>query len=607
VDADTQPMERFLRSCSHTATMRRSPTALIATVAVVALITPAAAGGVATTADESGPTAVGGPPGPERADERVSDHDDCAPVSEGTRENPSSDRLGWEDGCWYDDEIDVTRSDGLNETELAAVVARSMARVERIRELEFGKRPPVEIVARETYAEQTADRYEGASAADRLHQNVKFEALFMINESADALAAQQRNRASGTLGYYDAGSDEIVIVSENTTAPEMDEITLSQELFHALQYDQFDVASWTSSTEEGLNAENGIVEGDGNYVDYRYERRCEDNWSCLEPRSRPDAGDRHVGLLALQLQPYSDGPVFVREIYRERGWEGVDDVYEHPPQSTEQTIHTDRYRSDPPSNVTVTDTASNGWHVLDLSSAVDYAEFGEAGMYAMLWYPAFETRYATDKREVIPLEDWPARESDLDLYSYDHPYTDGWDGDRLYPYVNDTANRTGETGYVWKSVWDSPDEAAEFVDGYTALLGEFDATSVDGRANTYRIPDDAEFGDAFYVDRTGDAVVVVNAPDVASLSDVRRGAAPEVEVTPTPASGEPTTTPTRATASTSGPSTTGAQSGADGGASTATPTGGTTAGAGGPGPGLAGAVVAVALVLAALALPGRER
>jgi hypothetical protein len=173
--------------------------------------------------------------------------------------------------------------------------------------------------------------------------------------------------------------------------------------------------------------------------------------------------------------------------------------------------------------------------------------------------------------------------------------------------VNDTANRTGETGYVWKSVWDSPDEAAEFVDGYTALLGEFDATSVDGRANTYRIPDDAEFGDAFYVDRTGDAVVVVNAPDVASLSDVRRGAAPEVEVTPTPASGEPTITPTRATASTSGSSTTGAQSGADGGASTATPTGGTTAGAGGPGPGLAGAVVAVALVLAALALPGRER
>jgi hypothetical protein len=63
--------------------------------------------------------------------------DACAELAENPPANPETDQLGWENGCWADEALSITREDGLNETELDAVVARSMARVEAVRELEF--------------------------------------------------------------------------------------------------------------------------------------------------------------------------------------------------------------------------------------------------------------------------------------------------------------------------------------------------------------------------------------------------------------------------------------------------------------------------------------
>ena len=61
------------------------------------------------------------------------------------------DTIGWENGYWYDDPVNVTTSDGLNETELSAVTARTMARVERIRDREFQSTVPVEVISRAEY------------------------------------------------------------------------------------------------------------------------------------------------------------------------------------------------------------------------------------------------------------------------------------------------------------------------------------------------------------------------------------------------------------------------------------------------------------------------
>jgi hypothetical protein len=463
---------------------------------------------------------------PGDGDDDGGDEGDAAPA------DPESDVLGWEDGYWYNESITVDRSDGLNESELDAVVARAMARVEVVRDLEFEETVPVEVISRDEYAEDTTGNEY--STADRLHQNTKAEALFMVGEDTDAIAVQEQNRAASVGGYYSPSEERIVIVSDNTSSPKMNEITLAQELFHALQDQHFDLSQFESSTQEAHNANDGIIEGDGNLVDYLYEQRCDaGEWGdCLLPD--PDAGggggssDLHIGLYVITFQPYSDGPNFVQEIRDDGGWEAVNDVYANPPASTEQTIHPEKYGADAPTDVTVTDTSSGDWSILEMGAdSVNYAEFGEAGIASMFWYASYaeSVESGSASEVVVPYsaffnQDASGELDPTDPYDYNFTPSNGWDGDKLYPYVTDDSAATNETAFVWKTVWDTDADATEFANGYVTLLEHHGAEPVDDREDTYVLPADSEFDDAYYLYVDGDTVYVVNAPSVDDLDDV---------------------------------------------------------------------------------------
>lgn len=460
--------------------------------------------------------------------------------------DPEEDVLGWENGYWHNESISVTRDDGLNDSELDVVVARGMARVEYVRELEFDETPPVEVIPREEYANDVEERYANMTESDRVHQNIKYEALFMVGETQDAISVQRRNQAGGVGGYYDPEAGEIKIISENVSTPKMDEITLSQELFHALQDRQFNISSFNQSTEELHNAKDGIIEGDGNLVDQLYNEECTGgiwNGSCLMPEESGGASDfnPHIGLYQITFQPYSSGPPFVQGIYNSGGWEAVNDLYENPPASSEQVLHPEKYGQDEPATVSFEDTSQDPWRRQTLNGSdgnesVSFAQFGEGGLFVALWYPGYETGGETT---VIPyrshLNLTASNEiSQVEPYLYEHPATEGWGGEKLIPYVTDESAETNETAYVYKLTWDSETDAEEFRGKWLELVKFHNAEPVDGHADTYRIPDDEEFGDAFYVAQEGDTVTIVNAPTIEDLSLVYDGAAPEVETTPTP-------------------------------------------------------------------------
>ncbi|WP_158853486.1 Hvo_1808 family surface protein [Halorhabdus sp. CUG00001] len=519
-----------------------SRTGVVVVIVAVALVGVPVAGAI-------GPGPAG--PGPvydTGIDSQQAAGTDASPIVDQQPPDPDEDVLGWENGYWYNETLDVTPEDGLNDSELEAVVARGMARVEEIRRLEFETTPPVEVIGRDDYQQRVENRTTNTTEAQELHQNVKYEALFMINESTDAVAVQASNRAGGVGGFYDPSTGEIKIVSENTETPQMNEITLSQELFHALQDQRFNVSAYNQSTRELHNAKDGIIEGDGNYVDHLYQERCDGAWNgtCLEPSGQDTPSDfqPHLGLYQILLQPYSDGPAFVEGIREDGGWDAVNAIYENPPASTEQTIHPEKYGEDEPTDVSIPDRSDERWRPVDTNGSVDYASFGEAGLYVTLWYPAFQTQGMT---AIVPLQNHINYAPDggvdqFDPYDYNHTVTAGWDGDKLVPYVTDQSSETNETGYVYKMAWDSPEDATEFQTAYEELLQFNGAEPVDGRIGTYRIPDGQEFGDAFYLNQTDDQLVVVNAPSVEDLSAVRDGAAPDGEPTPTEASGSTTTT-----------------------------------------------------------------
>jgi hypothetical protein len=226
------------------------------------------------------------------------------------------------------------------------------------------------------------------------------------------------------------------------------------------------------------------------------------------------------------FQPYSDGPKFVRQIHRSQGWEAVNAVYENPPQSTEQTIHPEKYGQDEPVIPRIDHSPSNGWHVLDMGEgSIDYAVFGEAGLSTMLFYPFYHS--GRTSAPILGVNQFfnvtsGGQLSSFDPINYANEYTTGWDGDKLVPYVKGEPTNDSEMGYVWKIEWDSENDASEFREGYTKLLQYHGAEQVDG--NTYRIAEGEEFADAFWVHQDGDTIVVVNAPTVDALDDVHADA-----------------------------------------------------------------------------------
>lgn len=465
--------------------------------------------------------------------------DACTPLVNGSEaSDPNRDRLGWENGCWHDTNLHINQTNGLNQTEQDAMISRTMARVEIIRQLEFREDVPVSVLTQQEYASRIANRYPDTTEPERLRENVKWEALLMIGENTDAINVQQSNIMTESTGYYDSDEERFVVVVNDSTVPNLDEKLLAHELVHALQNqhfsvtDRFDVSTFKYRwTTESMNAINGLLEGDAELVEQWYEKRCTSQWSCssVASSSGNETPYSHVGMYLVGFQPYSDGPKFVHALYRNGGWEAVNAAYDAPPTSTEQVMRPATYPTNESTTVDFVDKSTEKWHMLEEDSPQpNYTAVGQPGITVMMLYPFFDS--GRDVSPGIPLRIFinssSGKISDSDPFRYgNNPYADGLEVDRLYPYVTNKSFETGETGYVWKFVWETKNDSREFVEGYKRVLEYYNATPVENRENTYRISESERFSDAFYLNRTGKTVYIVNAPNVNNLSHIRAGAA----------------------------------------------------------------------------------
>jgi hypothetical protein len=410
-------------------------------------------------------------------------------------DDPASDRLGWEGGYWFDESLPVNATDGLNASERAAVVARTMARVERVRGLEFESSVPVVVMDRETYLA------DGSVAATAWDETV-WEALLLVGEDRSVGETLESFYGTSVQGSYAPDEDRIVVVSD-AERPTLDRRTLAHELVHALQDQHFGSVfdGRSALTRDEALARQGLIEGDAGYVADLYERRCRGEWSCLSRPGGPGAsldGDRGVYVAA--YQPYSDGPAFVHRLRQRTGWAAVNAAYAAPPTSSTQVIHPERYPDWSPARVRVSDRSAGNWTRFDRSPPG--TTVGEASLFATLW--------ANGGTDVFHLQR-PSRPHRA--YNYTHPVTAGWVGDRLVPYRNDTA-----TGYVLRTEWATTGDAAAFAIAYRDLLRT--RRGAERRAGDVLVVPAGPYADAFRVTRNGTTVTITNAPTVEALDAV---------------------------------------------------------------------------------------
>lgn len=436
----------------------------------------------------------------------------------------TEDTVGYVEGYRYDDELPVDSQDDavVDEDDLDAVVYRSMARVELLRNLTFQDDVSVDVVSREEFQTGNGDE---TSAEERLRQNLRYEALFMIDRETDANDEFASLLDDAVGGVYVPEQNRIVLVSDSPESPEVDEETLAHELTHALQDQHFDLQQYESETQNQDHATDGLIEGDAVWVETEYEDHCDEEWECVVPTNGETAGEEpqsalHWGLYLVLFHPYSDGPSFVEHLLEEDGWEAVNEAYDDPPTSSSEIIHPDTDTEQKTSAISVADRSTDRWQQLQDEDGPDHAEFGEAAIAAMLGYPTLDDERAD---LIIPTEELITGD-EFDPINYDHEYTDGWAGDRLVTYVTDDRT-TDESGYVWQTKWENDVAADQFLDGYLQLLAVHDTVAVEDRQNTFVIDD--EFPGAYYLDHDGDTVTIVRAPSIDALGEIREGAAPE--------------------------------------------------------------------------------
>lgn len=281
-----------------------------------------------------------------------------------------------------------------------------------------------------------------------------YRAFDFFDETVDLRAVYLNLIGEQAAGFYNSETKEMTVVpisGETLTdsLPLLESITYAHEFTHALQDQYFDLAAVQAAMPENepdqLIAVLSLIEGDATVAmtDYALVAVQENPQSAIELLSNPDilaAAEIPEGtpdILANELIfPYQIGQTFVEALRTQGGWDAVNAAYANLPQSSEQVIHPERYLAgDMPQDVTVTD-------------ALDALE-GDG------WQQVFERTLGEFylRRYLITQLPQPIVNT----------AATGWGGDRYILYTNDAAD---ERAWVMNLVWDTPEDATEFLEAF---------------------------------------------------------------------------------------------------------------------------------------------
>ncbi|MBI3768801.1 MAG: hypothetical protein HY271_09960 [Deltaproteobacteria bacterium] len=324
------------------------------------------------------------------------------------------------------------------------------------------------MLERELHAQYSSDELAKLSRI--------YGALGLIPPGTDLERAYLDLYGQQIAGFYDPLDRRMVLV-EDAITPDLltrmvegvlrrdfaGELVLAHELTHALQDQHYglDVGRNDLGEDDAELARHAVYEGDATLAGFAVvlgtlkpsaavslAGKLEGVPDALA-RAYPDIPDAVRATVAFQ---YVAGANFVSWAYQRAGWDGVNALLAHPPFSTEQILHPEKYfvRAEYPLGVRVGGIAPYlpaGWQV------AEEATLGEFTIQVL-----GNQFLAHDRAQTMAA---------------------GWSGDRMV-----ALSHGDDLAIVWLSAWDTEQDAAEFFAGYGAILaakhpGAAAATSAD--------------------------------------------------------------------------------------------------------------------------------
>jgi hypothetical protein len=327
--------------------------------------------------------------------------------------------------------------------------AARKAEAEEARALTFTKPLTAKPLTRDEVAPFIEKKVREAYAPGELEALLlAYEKLGLVKSAEGLPELLVRAYASQLVALYDHKTHTIHLIEDLPVPKVMQQIAQVHELVHALQDQHFDLSALP--LEEPHNSDRStaamaLVEGDATLATLAY---------ATEHARMSVADSLRVALFAAQPAPtapylfqremkfiYFDGLSFARALHDKGGWEALNAAFGDPPASTEQVLHfREKYLEarDEPTPVEIPDCCA----VLgaDWTLAADDV-LGE--LYTQVLF----RQHLSFARAAKPSR--------------------GWDGDRLHLY---RAAEGAATILVWRSVWDTDKDAAEFAAAYRTVL-----------------------------------------------------------------------------------------------------------------------------------------
>ncbi len=340
---------------------------------------------------------------------------------------------------------------------------RIEAKLVATRGLKFQRRVPVQAVSVDEARAMLEREVHAQYSTEELARLSKvYGALGLVPVGTDLERAYIDLYAQQVAGFYDPIEQRMVLVEGAVVADPLTcalggllrrdfagELVLAHELTHALQDQVYglNVGRNNLGEDDAQLAQHAVYEGDATLAGFATVL------GKLRPSSAVALASKLEGVPGALARAYPDIPDAVRETivfqyvagvnfvswaYQRAGWEGVNSLLAHPPLSTEQILHPDKYFTHPeyPSSVHVGGTnpfVQDGWQIVEDATV---GEFTTQVLVAQFLQRDRANAAAT-----------------------------GWDGDRLVALMHGD-----DVALVWMTSWDTERDAGEFFDAYKAIL-----------------------------------------------------------------------------------------------------------------------------------------
>jgi hypothetical protein len=345
----------------------------------------------------------------------------------------------------------------------------------KVRGLNFIKPVDKYLVKRSDLGNYFLEDFKRTTTPEEIANVEKTLRLFgFTSQNFDYLKTYAELLGEQVLGFYQPDTKKFYVVVEDPSKPisPLGQQTTQHELTHALQDQYFDLRKmrpirkpsdkeWNDDREYAVTSliEGDAVQSGNQWLLNGYLSRQELSELLNEAQSAAsqEVLNRVPAILRETLTfPYVEGANFVARLCQQGGWDAVNKAYtEYPPVSTSQILHFDKYtKRIEPVKVDLTDmtaTLGNGWKSIDINT------FGE--LQIRIWLNAQMSKADAAKA------------------------ANGWAGDR-YQVVE---NAQQQLGFVWRSVWDSDNEAREFFESANKYLtAQFKLSGGSGDKRTWQ-------------------------------------------------------------------------------------------------------------------------